>query len=146
MNNNNNNNINIVVIDDNSNNDEKTNTEIESIMKEIEESSYVNHYLMYRSHEEYLLNGCLNAESKNTAKTMDYEINYTLKQLLRICDYYGITKEIKANKLKKEDIISFLIDFEENVNNTIIVYKREQLWFYMNELKNDNFMKKFLLW
>jgi hypothetical protein len=142
---NNNNNINIV-IDENSNNEENVNTELENLMKELEECSYVNDYLIYRNHEEYLLNGCLNSKSKNVAKTIDYEINYTIKQLLRICDYYGISKDIKANKLKKEDIISFLIDFEENVNNTIIVYKREQLWFYMNELKNDKFMKKFLLW
>uniref|UniRef100_A0A6C0DHD4 Uncharacterized protein n=2 Tax=viral metagenome TaxID=1070528 RepID=A0A6C0DHD4_9ZZZZ len=131
----NNNNINIV-IDENSNNEELNNTELESLLKEIE-YAHVNDFLMYQNNVNY--------SSKMLAKSMDYEMNYTIKQLIRICDYYGITKDIKANKLKKDEIISFLIDFEENENNTMIVYKREQFWYYMNEMKNDKFMKKFLL-
>ena len=77
---------------------------------------------------------------------MAYELEYNVKQLTRICEYYGISKEIKMNKLKKTDIIDFLIDFEENIENIEIVFKRQQLWYFMSELKNDKFMKKYVIW
>ncbi len=71
-----------------------------------------------------------------------YTENYTIKELLVICDYYGI----KANKCKKEIIVQVLVDFESNAENYDIVSKRKNLWFYISELKNDKFMKKYLLW
>jgi hypothetical protein len=77
---------------------------------------------------------------------INYHENYTIKELLLICDYYGITKEFKINKCKKEQIINFLVNFESNSDNADIVCKRQNMWFYMNELKNDKFMKKYLLW
>jgi len=77
---------------------------------------------------------------------INYSENYTVKQLLLICDYYGIGKELKTNKCTKDVIIQILIDFEMNPINSDIVFKRQNLWFYMNELKNDKFMKKFVLW
>lgn len=79
-------------------------------------------------------------------KMINYNENYTVKELLLICEYYGISKELKAKKCNKETIIQFLVDFESNVANTEIVFKRQGLWFYMNELKNDKFMKKYVLW
>jgi hypothetical protein len=79
-------------------------------------------------------------------KMINYNENYTVKELLLICEYYGIAKELKAKKCNKETIIQFLVDFESNVANTEIVFKRQSLWFYMNELKNDKFMKKYVLW
>ena len=79
-------------------------------------------------------------------KALDFEMNYNVKQLLTICDYYGLLKEVKTNKLKKQEIISVLLDFEENIENSLIVYKRKQLWYFMSELKNDKFMKKYILW
>ena len=75
-----------------------------------------------------------------------YHENFTIKELLVICDYYGIAKELKANKCKKDTIVQILTNFETNYENYEIVSKRKSLWFYINELKNDKFMKKFLLW
>jgi hypothetical protein len=80
------------------------------------------------------------------AKSIDYDTNYSVKQLLLICEYYGLSKEVKTNKFKKQELILFLLDFEENIENSLIVYKRKQLWYFMEELKNDKFMKKYLLW
>jgi hypothetical protein len=77
---------------------------------------------------------------------INYSINYTVKDLLLICDYYSIAKGMKSNKCKKDEIIQILVDFESNPLNTDIVFKRQNMWFYMNELKNDRFMKKFILW
>jgi hypothetical protein len=77
---------------------------------------------------------------------INYNENYTVKELLLICDYYGITKEFKLNKCNKEQIIDMLVNFEANPLNCDIISKRKNMWFYINELKNDKFMKKYVLW
>jgi hypothetical protein len=76
----------------------------------------------------------------------DYELNYNVKQLLLICEYYGISKDIRVNKLKKQDIIEQIILFEKNMENIEITIKRKEMWYYMSELKNDKMMKKFVIW
>jgi len=76
----------------------------------------------------------------------NYDLNYTLKQLLFICEYYNISKGIKLNKMKKQDIIEQIILFENDMSNFNIVTKRKQLWYFMNELKSDKFMKKYIIW
>ena len=43
-------------------------------------------------------------------------------------------------------IIEILVSFESDLNNSDIVFKRQNMWFFINELKNDKFMKKYLLW
>lgn len=77
---------------------------------------------------------------------INYNENYTVKELLLICEYYGFAKDLKNNKYNKEQIIDFLVTFESDTNNSDIVFKRQNMWFYINELKNDKFMKKFVLW
>ena len=94
------------------------------------------------------------AEIENSELTYDfafpqmvnYRENFTVKELLLMCDYYGFAKELKNNKCNKEQIIQILVSFESDLNNSDIVFKRQNMWFYINELKNDKFMKKFLLW
>ena len=80
------------------------------------------------------------------SKMQDYDLNYTGKQLLLICEYYGISKGIKTNKFKKQEIIEQIIIFENDLNNFEIVGKRKQMWYYINELKNDKYMKKYIIW
>lgn len=75
-----------------------------------------------------------------------YHENFTIKELLLICDYYGFGKELKANKYNKDMIIQYLVEFESNPKNNDIVFKRQNMWSYINELKNDKFMKKYVLW
>lgn len=76
---------------------------------------------------------------------VNYRENFTVKDLLFICEYYGFAKQLKSAKLNKEQIIDFLVNFESDKNNFDIVNKRQNMWFYMNELKSDKFMKKFVL-
>jgi hypothetical protein len=123
---------------DNFNNKDHEN-ELETILNEINNFSY--------SVIENNNNG--NSWYSNSvliAKSIDYDTNYNVKQLLTICDYYGLLKEVKLNKFKKPELILFLLDFEENMENSFIVYKRKQLWHFVEELKNDKFMKKYILW
>lgn len=77
---------------------------------------------------------------------INYNENYTVKELMLICDYYGFAKEIKSNRFNKEQIINYLVTFENDITNADIVFLRKKLWFYINELKNDKFMKKFVIW
>jgi hypothetical protein len=76
---------------------------------------------------------------------INYHENFVIKELMLICEYYGFAKELKANKCNKSQIIQFLVTFESNPVNNDIVFRRQNMWFYMNELKSDKFMKRFLL-
>jgi hypothetical protein len=79
-------------------------------------------------------------------KMIEYNEHYTVKELLLICDYYGFAKELKLNKYNKMQIIDFLVNFEAEPANSHIALKRQTMWFYINELKTDKFMKKYILW
>jgi hypothetical protein len=80
------------------------------------------------------------------ASITDYDENYNIKQLCQICEFYGFNKEVKSTKSKKLDIIGAIVMFENNSENSSIVYRRKQLWCYINELKRDKFMKRFVIW
>lgn len=88
----------------------------------------------------------LTAHDEIYVEMKNYDLNYNLKQLFLICEYYGISKNMKTTKMKKQDVIEQLILFEHNFENISIVIRRNELWYYINELKNDKFMKKFVLW
>ena len=85
-------------------------------------------------------------DSLTVSKMLNYNENFTIKDLLIICDYYGFSKELKHSKCNKEQIIEILVSFESDTNNSDIVFKRQNMWFYMNELKNDKYMKKYVIW
>ena len=70
-----------------------------------------------------------------------YQENFTLKDLHKICDYY----EISRRKLRKDEIVQEIALHECNPNNSEMVQKRKLLWFYVSELKNDKYFKKFLI-
>lgn len=123
----------------------------ENIYLDIDYDKDNNNYDKNLSYEiTEMLNELENKNTKNNhnhdiAKLVDYTLNYKIKDLYLICDYYGILKEVKQNKFNKEQIINIIINFENDVNNSEIVYTRLNMWFYINELKNDKFMKKFIL-
>jgi len=100
--------------------------------------------------EEFIISNILNEEDEKedeldlTHFVINYQINYTVKQLLQICDYYGIAKELRTNKCNKDEIINILVHFENDYNNSEIVFKRQTMWLYINELKNDSHMKKYI--
>jgi hypothetical protein len=72
-----------------------------------------------------------------------YSEEYKLKDLMKICQYYGIIKNIKA--LKKQDIITNIVNFENSPENYEIVEKRHKMWAYMTELLEDPKMKEYLI-
>ena len=96
------------------------------------DNSYENNYI-----------SCLDIENIDaiTAIEVDYTLNFTIKQLKIICEYY----KIKFKKLNKEKIIQEIINFESNIDNQETTHKRKLLWYYLEELKNDKFTKRFII-
>ena len=88
----------------------------------------------------------LDNEDLRVTQILDYQLNMNVKQILQICDYYGISKGLKSNKRTKEEIIHLLVDFEDNETNNEVVFKRRLMWFYIDELRSDKFMKKHIFW
>tara|TARA_B100001758_G_scaffold235084_1_gene234842 strand:- start:394 stop:771 length:378 start_codon:yes stop_codon:yes gene_type:complete len=75
------------------------------------------------------------------ASELDYDSNYTKKQLEFICDYYSISKR----KKRKQDLVEEIVIFEKEPSNFDIVQRRKTMWFYIEEISNDSFLSKFLI-
>jgi hypothetical protein len=83
-------------------------------------------------------------EDYKVSQQLNYQLNMTVQQILRICNYYGIAKGL--NKCAKDVLISILVEFESNEKNSEIVSRRRLMWRYIEELRNDKFMKKHVFW
>ena len=75
------------------------------------------------------------------ANEINYSTNYTRKELDRIADYYEISKR----KKKKDDIIQDIVIFEQDPENIELVFRRKKLWSYIAEIKDDKYLRKFLI-
>jgi hypothetical protein len=71
---------------------------------------------------------------------------HTIKELMKICEYYDLAKNVKNAKCKKQDIVATVVFFEAQPENKEIVNKRNNMWAYMRELANDLKMKPYLIW
>ena len=76
-----------------------------------------------------------------TARELDYETNHTKKDLVKIAEYY----EISIRKKNKADLISEIVIFESAIENAAIVERRRELWFYINEISEDKYLSKYLI-
>jgi len=70
-----------------------------------------------------------------------YKTNYCIKQLGQILSYYGIQK----NKMTKDVMIQVILFYEIDPVNKEHVEKRMRLWRNINELKQDLYFSKFIL-
>tara|TARA_B100000927_G_C16206097_1_gene365603 strand:- start:38 stop:415 length:378 start_codon:yes stop_codon:yes gene_type:complete len=73
---------------------------------------------------------------------LHYNDNFTVKDLHKICDFY----EIDKRKKRKDEIVEDIVLYELDENNLMNVQNRKRLWFYVQELKNDKFFKKYVIW
>ena len=137
---NNNENITYEFKDDNSSNDNLC--EIEKLLNDFEQINYINNAIGNNNNNNRI---CIEDDDMYT-EMVNYDMNYTVKQLLLICDYYGLMKDVRTNKMKKQDVIEQILLFENNMENYEVVIRRKELWYYLNELKNDKMMKKFVIW
>jgi hypothetical protein len=75
------------------------------------------------------------------ALELEYSTNYTVKSLGQILDYYDVSKR----KMRKDEIVQMLIMFEEDPINMEIVEKRKRMWSYVEELKEDKYFSKYII-
>ena len=78
---------------------------------------------------------------KCLALTVNYNENYTLKDLQKIAEYY----EISSRKLSKAELIEHIIAYEDNEDNEVKTKQRKKLWYYMKEIKRDKYLRSFLI-
>jgi hypothetical protein len=132
------------------NNTKENDTNIFFSLEEKNDNQYLSEvelqYLINELEEEYNNN----TTSKNEYKLEDLNLDKSyynecnLKELLKICQYYGLDKI--SRKFKKNDYIQLIISFESIHENYEVVERRIRFWNYMIELKNDPIMKKYLIW
>jgi len=140
------------VVDNDNDNDKNANVlnEIQNIMDQIdEEHAHTQPEDLLDIHDEYIDMSRLMYFMEKDFYGDDelyYNQEYTIKDLLKICEYYGIDKNIKTSKCKKQDIISTLVYFENMPENAALVKRRNLMWAYMHELTNDIKMKKYVIW
>ena len=79
--------------------------------------------------------------SDYVAQEINYNENFTLKQLHRIAEYYSISKR----KKKKTELIEEIVIFENMPENCETVNRRATLWSYIEEIKQDKYLSKFLI-
>ena len=75
------------------------------------------------------------------AMEVDYQTNYIKKDLERIADYYGISKR----KKRKDELVEAIVIFEKDPDNLSVVFTRRKLWGYIDEIKRDKYLSKFLI-
>ena len=79
--------------------------------------------------------------SDYVAQELHYNENFTVKQLNKIAEYYEISKR----KKKKCELIEEIVLFENSPDNHEIVSRRVLLWEYLEEIKKDKYLSKFLI-
>lgn len=75
------------------------------------------------------------------ATELFYNENYTKAELVKIAEYYNISKR----KKRKHHLIESIVLFESNIENEFITNKRKTMWFYITELENDEIMSKYVI-
>ena len=121
------------LIDSNIAQKDKTKVTYESLIEKVNEQS--------SNISECLYDGEGLGMDDYVASELNYNENYTKKQLELIADYYNISKR----KKKKFELIEEIVVFEKEISNYDIVQRRKTLWFYIEEINNDSFLSKFLI-
>ena len=83
--------------------------------------------------------------SERAAIELDYDINTTVSSLNKIMEYYKIPTRENRRELRKLEKIKRVVDFETEDGNKEIVKKRKLYWDYINELKEDEYFKKYIV-
>jgi len=75
------------------------------------------------------------------AQQINYDLNYPLKYINNIMDFY----QIKKSKLNKKQMIEKIVEYENNPENNLTVFERKRLFDNYIELKNNKFFSKFII-
>ena len=81
-----------------------------------------------------------NNSDTTMAMQLEYSLNFNVKQLKCITNYY----KINTRNMKKDEIIENIILFEVSEENQTTVYTRKRLWYFVEELKNDEYFNNII--
>lgn len=77
--------------------------------------------------------------------------NLDLKEIIRIAGFYNIVTKKYIDSMKhnihtiKDELITKIIMFETNKENIEKIYNRKKMWYYLNNLRNNQYMKQFVM-
>ena len=80
-------------------------------------------------------------DQDQTAKELHYKINFTLPMLRHIAGFY----DINHKRINKQDLIEAIVMYEGNPDNILMTQERERLWYYIDEIKANKYLSKFLI-
>ena len=115
-------------------NKKETNVTYEQLMKDVDEENEKKEKINFSAWDEDATINYMNQQ-------LEYQENYTVKDLHHIANYYDISKRKKKKMELIEDIVAFEMDYE----NSNLVEQRKRLWFYFNEIRNDSYLSKFIM-
>ena len=75
------------------------------------------------------------------ANELNYFNNYNVKLLKHILNYY----KINNRNMIKNEMVQAIVLFENEINNKEILDKRKKLWNNIQELNNDDYLSKFII-
>ena len=79
-----------------------------------------------------------NRGSAQAAMVLHYSSNFTVRELLAIAKYYSAP----LKRMKKQQLVSHLVQFELDPTNRDIVASRRKCWSLLGELAKDPFFAK----
>ena len=125
-------------INDTKNNSEDTSFSYDDILNDVNSHEKVVNKPNYDENDEF--------SNEYTVLSLHYKENCLKRDLEMISEYYDISlKDNKRKKKRKEELINDIVLFELNYENSYIVERRKELWMYMEEIKSDSYLNKFLL-
>lgn len=105
----------------------------------------LNHFFNLPNNQDNLFNNqhfqYFITKNTYTNDALFYDKEYKLKDLIKICAYYGL---VLLSKYKKQEIIDEIILFESIPENAELVRERHQMWAYVTELLQNKKMKKYV--
>jgi hypothetical protein len=119
--------------------------EFEEVYKEYEISDQLNDLsLNFFSETNEIIDNSYEYNDIYLAQKYHLYESYTKVDLIKIAEYYCLDK--KVNKYSKRLLIDCIIEFEKDINNHLMVKRREILWSFLDELKLDEKTKKYVIW
>ena len=117
------------------NNTKNTNVTYESLIEKVNnEATKIDNNFFNDEDVDYII-----------ACELEYRDNYTKPQLEIIAEYYNIPKKENRRVKRKDKLIEDIVIFEKDITNYDIVQRRKTLWFYIEEIRNDSYLSKFLI-
>jgi hypothetical protein len=110
---------------------------LQETSKELSENKFITYDELLKEVDLIDMSNC----DDYIALEIEYNSNYTRKELDHIADYYGISKR----KKRKNQLVEEIVIFEKEPENMENVHRRKMLWYYVEEIKSDKYLSKFLI-